>query len=351
MIAFVVIWPVVPLLASDGIARLLANLNRPLIALGLAVLCALQPNEANSDRDAYSALIATAIQESWLDVMVIEPGFYLMAHIAQAISATYREPVLYFMMAWLSLSIKFRLFQRFGGSVSHCLILFLAYFFLLHEVTQIRIGVAIGWMYLSLLEWRQARRMLAVRYALLSLCFHYSAVLVLPLLLLSRELQAPLAKPLIASLLGVMVVALMPGTPYMEYVFMLANANGIEKLVFYVDALQDGLFDEANFLNRLAPHVILAAMLLLLRRQWMTDQTMHTLLRTYLCGMLLFVALSPFPLIAYRVSDVFLFSSVLLCGRLALHVRWPKAYTLGLMLYASVFLTYSIGFSGMFSSA
>jgi hypothetical protein len=349
MFQFVLVWAAGPfLLESSRRSRHRTAVQALLVAL-IAAVCAFQPIQSNSDRETYQTIIQDIAGSDWSLDSLMEPGFYVLT---KALSLVLGEDGLqyavYFIIAVLSISLKLRLFRKIGGSLDFYCLVFFSYFFLLQDATQIRAAIAVPLIYFSIVAFLENRRWLAVGYVLLASLFHYSgfvAILILPLLDRRSGLKFALTTALL-SLLG--VVAVMDRGIYLSAFSSLSAAVDLPKLQIYLDLLDQGIFEQVNFINRLAPHLVMLVSLLLLHRRWKDDLMMRILLQVYVLGILFFIVLSPFPILAYRISDILLFSGVLLAGRLSLHLRSKGLYRGFLIAYSAAFLFYSLGYSGIF---
>jgi hypothetical protein len=202
--------------------------------------------------------------------------------------------------------------------------------------------------YFAILAFLEHRPWVAIGCVVFASLFHYSGLLALLMFpLLDRRGGIKFAL-ITASLALLGFVAVLDRDIYLSGFSALSTVVDLQKLQIYLDLLDQGVFEKVNFLNRLAPHLVMLVSLLLLHRRWKDDTTMQILLQTYVLGILLFIVLSPFPILAYRISDIFLFSGVLLAGRMSLHLRAKGLYRGFLILYSATFLIYAIWYSGIF---
>jgi len=94
---------------------------------------------------------------------------------------------LFFIYAFLGLTIKFIAFRRLTEFWFLPVIVYIGYYFIAHEMMQIRTAVLSGFFLLALYHQVEGRRLLAVLLILLGSFFHYSGFILLPLLFLSSE--------------------------------------------------------------------------------------------------------------------------------------------------------------------
>ena len=335
MLALYLTWAAVPGLAAR-LWRRHRHVARWLFLLGLAGVCTLQDPATNKDRGAYSIFIQAVAEEG---LPLLEPAFLVLIKVLQVrLADATLELAFFFVVALASLAIKFKLLERYGGSLFGSLATFFSYFFLTQEMTQVRVGLGIGLLYLSWFAYAESRWRAFWVWGVLAAMCHYSCVLfmVAPLLFSVRErLKWRIA---LAILTFVCVAMAFAGNLMPELLSGLAGATELEKLQTYSDWLDEGVLTEITP-ARLVPHVILLLIVALHWKKWRRDRISYLLAQIYMFGLVVFALLSPIPVLAYRVSDLFLFASVFVLGRLrpfmalSIYIPFVVLYTGGLLVY------------------
>lgn len=354
---FAVVWATFPFLLEQARLSRFRGLGHALLVGALSLVCALQPIEWNADREVYQQLIAEIANSAWQPFGVTEPAFYLLVKVLSLLlPASALQFAVYFATALVSIGLKLRLFLRIGGRLEFYCLVFFSYYFLVQDATQIRAAVAVPLIYLGLLEHLRRRTWTALAFVLIASCFHYSALVGLPLLAaIDRRGGLKFASiACVLSLIGFVVVA--DRQLYLDLLLGWTQRFDLPKLQLYLDLLDLGIFDQIGFISRLAPHAVLLVVMLILRNRWTGDRRLRVLLQTYVLGVLLFIVLSPLPVLAYRVSDIFLFSSVLVGGRVSVHLRRrglrSRRVVRGfLIVYSAALLTYSLALSSIFNAS
>ncbi len=185
------------------------------------------------------------------------------------------------------------------------LIVYFSNFFLLHEFTQIRIGVAIG-IYLLSIPFIFKRNFLLFALAItLACCFHYSAIILLSTFWISDK---PLNKPIYllcilgSLIIGILKIDLISLLSYLPISFIK------EKTEFYIGANQSGLFNnQINLFNVFSLIDIFTCIILLkYSRQVSKHQVgFNFLLKLYFISLFFFFLLSSLPAVAYRIREIF----------------------------------------------
>jgi EpsG family len=133
------------------------------------------------------------------------------ALMATVIAAGGSGPVLFAASAVISVGVKIIAFNRAFGQAAVPLFASLALFFFLHDFTQVRVGIALAWLYWALVEFSLGRPGRALALALVGTLFHASAGMLLlygPALRMRGVLRLVAAGLLTALLVLAMPIAL-----------------------------------------------------------------------------------------------------------------------------------------------
>jgi hypothetical protein len=338
-------WALLPTLIAR--ARLLAGpASRLVCVLLIAAVCALQDDAINKDRETYALLIQAAADN---DMLAMEPGFFALVKLLDAFfSGSMLQLMFFFVVAALSLALKFQLFRRYGGSLFGCLAAFFSYFFLVHEITQVRIGFAIGLLYLAWFSYAEGRHRDFLVFGVLASLFHFSCLVFVAAPVLfppGHRTRRALALAVVSAMAATSVLASGQVLTLLEAA---ATVAGVERVGVYFELLRNGVLADISPV-RLLPHTALLLVAALHHRAWRRDTTTTFVFRIYLYGLLLFLVFWPIPAMAYRLSDLFLFAGVFLVGRLRRCLR-PSLYYPFVLAYTGVFVIYTVQFSGLFLS-
>lgn len=95
--------------------------------------------------------------------------------------------IVFFVYACIGVLVKFKAIRQLSPLFFLPIVIYLGNFFMLHEMTQIRAGVASAFFLLSLRPLADGRKWLAFAYMAVAVFFHYSAIMLLPVLLLGNK--------------------------------------------------------------------------------------------------------------------------------------------------------------------
>jgi len=142
--------------------------------------------EIGSDQDSIAYFTYFNLDEYGMS-LVAEPTFIWIAKISRIISEENGFRWLLFIYAILGVTLKMVAIRRYSDLPWLAIITYISYFFLLHEFTQIRAGVATGLVLLSIKYILD--RDFPIFFTLIAIAsmFHYSAMVVAPLYFISFE--------------------------------------------------------------------------------------------------------------------------------------------------------------------
>lgn len=210
---------------------------------------------------------------------------------------------IFLLYAFLGISIKFVALKKLTPLVFLSLVIYMGNYFILHEFTQIRAGVASSIMLLAIKPLGDGKRWHALILILIAIFFHYSSLLMLPLLLLTNQdltkrqrLIWALLVPAgcVAYIMQISIAAL--PIPYIG-----------DKLEAYQDLKAHGLLDEINVFNSVFLVHIIIYLYLLYMYDLIKDHNFYFPIMIKMMGLSIFsfAALSSLPVLAFRVSELY----------------------------------------------
>lgn len=189
------------------------------------------------------------------------------------------------------------------------IVIYLSYFFILHEMTQIRAGVAAGFLLLCIKPIYERNWKHFLLFAILGFLFHYSALIFLPLWILGRK---PCKCFLIFSI-PLAYVIYFSGINLIEYL----PIPGIqEKLDMYQKAQELGVggFGEINVFNLVFIVKIAIFYVLLWNYELLSERNKYTsILMTVFCiSLMSFPIFAVMPVVGFRISELYGIVEILL---------------------------------------
>ena len=266
-------------------------------------LAGLRGEGIDRDYENYTILMNTA------DDFSIEPAFLLIARIANFLGS---PAVLFFIYAVLGVSLKFIAIDKLTDLRLLSVVMYFAYFYQLHEITQIRAGVASAILLLAVKPIYDRNFWKFIILTALAVTFHYSALLMLPLWFLrTREVNKYLLYIIpVGSLLlyfaGIRIGASVPiPIPFIQ-----------SKIDMYNTFTELGIsdFDQINVLNLVYLARVAMYYFVLYFVDLIKDKNKYTviLLNIYMLSLAAFPLFSALPVLSFRINELYGIVEILL---------------------------------------
>lgn len=155
-----------------------------LFAIVLIAFAGLRPIGMDKDAENYEYAF-NAIDDTVIELLY-EPSFRLIATFSSRFSNDVHS--LFLIYALLGVSIKFIAIKKYTPCLFTAMFIYLSNYYMLQELTQIRVGVAAGIFLFAIEPIAERKYVKSVCLMLLAVFFHYSSLLMLiPLLFLSNN--------------------------------------------------------------------------------------------------------------------------------------------------------------------
>lgn len=231
-----------------------SNILLIIIVFLLAFLAGFQDISVSKDYIGYQYYfdnIHEITDGNYFYLLVMEPGFAAIVVFFRSIFLTNYGVAIMFFYALTSLSLKVYTINRLSINPYLSLLFYFSYFFLFHEMTQIRIALASGIFLISLIPFLNDKRGSFILLILLATCFHYSAIFYLVILIFTTK---KLNKNLY---IGILILSLILGVIKLPVLNLLGNLDFSTvsgKLTNYVEMSKNesislNVFNSLNILN------------------------------------------------------------------------------------------------------
>ena len=288
--------------------------ERKLFVVGgvlLFLIAGLRGSDIDRDYQGYLEYYRDVLNANFKNV---EPAFILLT---KTIDDVFGDSVMLFVtFAFLGVFIKLYAIDKLTPYKNLALLFYYVNFFLLHEMTQIRVGVASALLLLCIQPIRQRKIWQFLLFAGLAICFHYSALMILPLYFVgagSRDLLRYAFLLPIAAVLYALNVPLIPQ-------FNLMPVELIDlKLSNY--AMNDSI-EPANIFNGLFVLRCCIAYFFIWRAPNLVRNSacFPVLLKIYFISLFFYLAFARMPGIGSRVSELLNIVEIILVPTLVLAV-------------------------------
>lgn len=235
--------------------------------------------------------------------VIVEFSYVFISHIVQFIF----DNILFVFLVYaiIGVSLKLTAIKQLTDLWFLSLIIYFSNFFILHEVIQIRVGVASGFLLLCIkpIYDRNLKRFLVL--VLLAVFFHVSSLIILPLWFLGK----------FKNKINLFVIGIIIPISYCVYFMNVTILNFIpipyvqEKLDVYAQLQELGTADfltEINVFNYVFLARILFFYFLLYKSELLMSHNKYTvlLLNIYAISLFMYPALAMMPVLAGRISEL-----------------------------------------------
>lgn len=235
------------------------------------------------------------------DYMFNEPAYYFLASFVKTLGL----PVTIFFLIFsiLSISLKFIAIRKLSPFYFLSVLVFCSNFFFLHEMTQIRSGIASGFILLSVPYIQEKRIFPFLAMVAGGMCFHYSTIVVLPFYFLD---SLTLNKVKYLSFILVPYLLKVIGFNIFDLLSDLHLGVFSDKLKVYNDLLQGGEFNAINIFNvELLLQIFICIVFIYYSESLLTHNKYSMLLiKIYVLSVSFYVFLSSIPVFAFRVGGL-----------------------------------------------
>lgn len=343
---FFCLWLVIPSLFTLIREKKVLLLTIIITTAFLACVSLYHDVEINPDRLNYRVYVESI--ESG-DSAPIEPIYYLIIYFLKFFfNGINLQDAFLISITSIAILQKITLFKKYGYSLGGCLAIYLSYYFMLNEIIQVRIGLAIGFLYLSWFFLINNKIKYYYIFGFVSCFCHVSCLIFLigPHLAGGNNGRNIFSNRSILIMAFLIVISLIFPSYILVGMSLLFAIFDLDKIGQYVQAFQDGDFINISYI-RLLPHLLLLFLFLIKYPFWKDDKLIIFLVRTFGFGIILFLILAPMPILAYRVSDIFLFSGIFLFGNAYKFMTRPSYFVFA-TFYTFPILFYTVYISGLF---
>ena len=267
------------------------NLVKTIISL-ILIITALLSSHYSKD---YSNTIGM-YREATAGIMKHEFSFYFLARVLDSV---FKNPfVLLLLYSALGVSIKVYAITRLTEFIFPSLLIYFSYYFFLHEVTQIRAGVSSALVLLSIAFLSEQKNYKFFAFAFLASIFHYSAIVIFPLILIKRDTVQRIYYFLIPA--GFLIWAL---NINLSALLSVINIEYIR--IKYQTYLQLSDVHRIHLVNVLSVSRFIFCYILLWKWRFLKGKANFSvvLIKLYVLSSFVFIIFSDIPALAFRLSE------------------------------------------------
>lgn len=299
----------------------------------LIVIAGLRPETSDQDHAVYIEYYKTI---NSIPYTFLEPTYFLITAISKLI---FNSPLgIFIIYAILGVGLKGIALTRLTKYYSVSLILYFGSFFLLHEMTQIRVGVASAILLLSVPAIVEKKKWEFMLFFLAGMLFHYSFIVfgflyfVDPKKLNRNIYLGMILFAICASAAGINLVSLLQ---FIRLGFVSDKINN------YKVMLEEGLFGDIKLLNPLLFLRIITLSVLVLNWKFLQEKNRFAvvLIKIYAFSIFFFIAFSDLPVLAGRLSQLFGIVEIIVVP-FVIYLITPKYYGVILSILFALLIFY-----------
>jgi hypothetical protein len=306
-------------------------------ALILILIAGLRPIGLDRDSITYAELIKSTVDANFLDK---ELAFWIIKGFND-IFFFGNIHTFFLIFATLGVSIKFLAIKRLSKVHLLSLIVYLSLYFILHEMTQIRTGVAAGLFLLSIPDiYDKNFRKFIIKF-LLAFSFHYSAIVMLPLYFLNPKKLNIIyfLLPIVGFILAIFNLSLFF---LLNFSQMLPNFLAY-KINIYLDLLKLGEHSEINIINVYYSFLLFTIYIYFCFFLYVKNKIKNNydilFIKTLTISLFSFYFFSDVPVFAFRISEFLNIVVIIFLPNLILYFK-QKKLILSLMILFLLYMFY-----------
>lgn len=292
------------------------------------------------DKDSINYMMMYLNPAYGTESTTVEYSFKL---IVQAVRFLFNDVrALFVIYAVLSIFVRGYALQKLSGHMLLGLLIWGCHFFVLHDMTQIRVAVSSAFLLLGIFFLTEKRRRAFLLCFLVALFFHYSALLMLPLVVLSGGRVGRREMYVLAGIIPLMYVLLLAG---IDPILSLPIPYIQEKVEIYEKARQMGIMDEnvnifgATFMAR-----VMVYYFVLWKYRFIVEKVpaVSVMVRVYAFSLCSFLLFSGFSIFAARISEFYGVVEIALLTTLVYAFRPPVVGRTLVVVYALFTLCFDL---------
>lgn len=313
------------------------------VGLLLALLAGFRHPEVARDYEAYQMVFDSIFtMDSPATLLIYEPGFYAIVFGVRTLFENNYGIAIMVLFAFATIAIKLAGINKLAFNPYFVILFYFSHFFILHEMTQIRIGLASGIFLLSIPYYLRGNRLGFIGMILLATLFHYSAIFYLLILFFNpRSFNY-------YFFIGVLILSVVFAYLRLPLAGILTRFNIADvssKLEVYVELGQKGYLEEIRVYNvQNLCNIFCCVYLLYLipKPVLLSDSTLMLFLKCNTISIFLLSFFAGMPTVAFRFSELFAVVSIFLFAYLVKYLpfsRWNILFLImlaGLLFYNTI---------------
>jgi hypothetical protein len=316
-----------------------------IVGITLILFSGLKPIGIDRDSVNYVNMIKESIK--FEDLYLREPAFNVI-QIFNGLAFDKSTTAFFLIFAFLGVSLKIIAILRSSLYPILSLIIYICFYYILHDLTQIRVGVASALFLLAINDRINDRKPNSVIKAFAAMCFHYSAVLALVIFLINKN-KINKTMYLLLPIAGVMATLIL-NVNVLSFAAQYLPDFLSSKIKTYLSIENNDVLNQINVFNFYYSTLLFIyfSIIIFIGDNLKSRDILYVKLLGL--GLFCFYAMAFLPVMAFRISEFYCIVIIVLFANLASYFKQPYIYitcivTFGLGYFISQGLMHNINFS------
>jgi hypothetical protein len=345
MLLYIIVFAVIAFLAVEYEFRPIHN-KAPLVIISIVLILMAGFRSPEVARDYESYLYNFEIVkeiDDWIFLTIMEPAFIAIVYVICLFSDENYGFYIMLFFATFAVLLKVKSIDKLAFNPYLVLLLYYSHYFVLHEMTQIRIGLASAIFLASIPYYLKNNYKVFVPLVLIAALFHYSSIYFLLILFFDKKSFSTILYTIVIGLSLALGIVRLPLTALLSRF----DASDVSvKLNTYVELGQAGLLQNVNVFNIVTVLNLLCCLYMIFivpRDILLSDKKLLLFLKCNILSIFFLCLLSGVPTIAFRFMELFGIVSMFLFAYLVKFLPFKKANPFvlvalaGFMYYVAVF--------------
>lgn len=277
---------------------------------------------------------------------VIEPGFAAIVLVFRSLSHTNYVLFTMIFFAFASVLLKIISIKKLTANPYLVILFYFSHYFLLHEMTQIRIGFASAFFFIGLIFYLRGNKWIYISLILFATLFHYSALMYLLILFFdSKKFNKPIY---FAVLIGSIILGVLR-IPFLNYLGSFDPATISGRLGNYANIVESGRAENINVFNvlyLLDLGTCFYFIFFIPVNNLLNDKSTLLFLKCNVLSIFLLSFLSGVPSFAFRFSELFGLLSMFMYATLVRYLPFDNKLNLLITILMAGVIFYITAFHG-----
>jgi hypothetical protein len=270
-----------------------------------------------------------------------DPAFTIISSIVKY-SLNDKVILLFMFFAVLGVFLKVIAIKQLSSFWLLSVLIYFSSYFILHEMTQIRIGVATGFLILSIPSIKDRKLAKFLSFVFLAALFHYSSLIFLPLYLVNPT------KISIKKYLIIMITPMffpIANISIHKIFAVLGKYNPLTQRYFiYINLQSQGIIEKTNTFNVLILFNIIICFMLILKWKSLYEKNPYAvvLIKVYVLSIVLFYLFHDVGAFAFRFFEIFNVVQIIVIPFVIHFFRKGHIATIGVIICAAGLLSFNL---------